>query len=46
MRKVVREKDNYARGKYEITPTGFDLLKSTETTIDDKTWYTVYQLPE
>ena len=46
MRKVVREKENYVRGSYEISNVGFELLKSTEEKIKDKTWYTVYRLPE
>lgn len=39
MRKVVREKDNYERGTYEISKDG---LKSL---VANKGWYTIYQLP-
>jgi hypothetical protein len=40
MRKVVRDKDNYARGSYEITNASFKSMVATDG------WYTIYKLPK
>jgi hypothetical protein len=44
MRKVVREKDNYTRGTYEISEVGLKILQQNMS--DDKKWFTIYKLPK
>jgi len=46
MRKVVREKDKYVRGSYEISHVGMDLLNKSKSEQGDQIWYTVYALPQ
>lgn len=40
MKKVVREKDNYERGSYEITKDGQKNLSAKDG------WITIYKLPK
>ena len=43
MRKVIRDKDNYKTGKYEITDSGLNLL---QTNMSENGWYQIYTLPK
>ena len=54
MRKVVREKDKYERGVYNISPFGMRTLEKNISKVEPNkskeasneiTWYTVYSLP-
>ena len=46
-RKVVREKDTYLRGEYEIDKTGMKVLEKgpIATDKDGAKWFSVYNLP-
>ena len=46
MRKVVRKKDKYVRGQYEISNVTLDILKKSKSEVEGQSWYTVYALPE